>query len=534
MKINLRKFCVLAFIAFFLVNCPPVQAQEQATETTVDVPITVDKGPEDALDRGNPRSSIISYLGAASEFNWEKAAEYLDLRNLPSDIQEVGGPELARQFNHVVSRTVWLDRLSVSDSPQGLQGDDLPAYRDELMRINGEDGEIPIWMQKVPRADGVMIWKLSNRSVARIPELYDLYSYSAPIEKVRGWFPVDASFLGLEAFKWFIMIVVALVFWPVLYLIGRLLARLFSSPEKDIYPLIRGVFTGPAVLISTILIANATVEQLGLSAYAQQVMQARTLATLAIIWGLWSVINLIKSYQQEKLTKLGRPGAAKLMQPLTTVVKMMIFIFGLLFWLNNIGVNITAVLAGLGVGGLAVALALQKPIEDMMGALTIFSQASIRVGDFCRYGTEMGTVEDIGLRTTRLRTLTNTVVSVPNARIASVEVENLSYRTKIRYWPTLRLRYDTTPEQILTIRDRITESLEQNEQVHEDPLRVRFTDFDNDAILIKVHSFIKTTDFAVFLGIAEDINIQIMEIVKSAGASFALPGRAIYMEGDKA
>jgi MscS family membrane protein len=85
-----------------------------------------------------------------------------------------------------------------------------------------------------------------------------------------------------------------------------------------------------------------------------------------------------------------------------------------------------------------------------------------------------------------------------------------------------------------TIRDRITESLEQNEQVHEDPLRVRFTDFDNDAILIKVHSFIKTTDFAVFLGIAEDINIQIMEIVKSAGASFALPGRAIYMEGDKA
>jgi len=150
-----------------LVNCLPVQAQEQATKTTVVVPITVDKGPEDALDRGNPRSSIIGYLTAASEFNWEKAAEYLDLRNLPPDIQEIDGPELARQFNHVVSRSVWLDRLSVSDSPQGLQGDDLPAYRDELMRINGEDGEIPTWLQKVPRADGVMIWKLSNRSVAR-------------------------------------------------------------------------------------------------------------------------------------------------------------------------------------------------------------------------------------------------------------------------------------------------------------------------------------------------------------------------------
>ena len=97
-------------------------------------------------------------------------------------------------------------------------------------------------------------------------------------------------------------------------------------------------------------------------------MQARTLYTLALVWVLWSVINLVKSYQQEKLYKLGRPGAAKLLQPLTTLVKIMIFIFGLLFWLNNIGVNITTVLAGLGVGGLAVALALQKPIEDMMGA----------------------------------------------------------------------------------------------------------------------------------------------------------------------
>jgi len=213
MKISLRKLRVLAFIAFFLVNCLPVQAQEQATKTTVVVPITVDKGPEDALDRGNPRSSIVGYLTTASEFNWEKAAEYLDLRNLPPDIQEVGGPELARQFNHVVSRSVWLDRLSISDSPQGLQGDDLPAYRDELMRIPGEDGEIPIWMQQVPRVDGVMIWKLSNRSVARIPELYDLYSYPALIEKVRGWFPDDVSFLGLEAFKWFIIIVVALVCW---------------------------------------------------------------------------------------------------------------------------------------------------------------------------------------------------------------------------------------------------------------------------------------------------------------------------------
>jgi len=531
---NPHKLFVLTFVSSVLINCLPVQAQEQPTVTTLAVPVVVDKGPEDALDRGNPRSSIIGYLNAASEFNWEMAAEYLDLRNLPPEIEEIGGPELARQLNHVISRAVWLDQLSVSDSPEGLQGDDLPAFRDELMKVKGEDEEVPIWLQRVPRPDGVMIWKLSNRSVARVPELYDFYSYPAWVEKIRSWFPADSSFLGLEAFKWFILIAIALVFWPVYRLIGILLARLFSSPDKEIYPLIRNIFTGPGVLIAILLTLGMVVDRLGAGALAQQVMNAQTLNTLAIVWVLWAISNLVKTYQQEKLNRVGRPGAARLMQPLTTLVKILIFIFGLLFWLNNIGVNITTVLAGLGVGGLAVALALQRPIEDMMGALTIFSQASFRVGDFCRYGNEMGVVEDIGLRTTRLRTLTNTVVSIPNARIASVEVENISYRTKIRYWPTLRLRYDTTPDQLRSIMTGIKEALEQNEQVDEDPLRVRFTDFDDDALLIKVHSFVKTTDFAEFLGIAEEINIQIMEIVKSAGASFALPGRAIFMEGDKA
>ena len=522
--------------ALIFLNPTATQAQEETTPdaVTVAVPVPVDKGPEDALNRGNPRSSILGYLAAASEFNWEKAAKYLDLRNLPGSVAEIGGPELARQLNHIISRAIWLDGYSVSDKPDGLQGDGLPAYRDELFAVQGKEGEVHIWLQRVPRGDGADIWKVSNRSVAEIPDLYDFYSYPAPVERIRGWFPEDSSWLGLELFKWFILLVISLISWPIYYFFGIILSRVFSSPKKDTYTLVRKIFTGPLVLVSIVLTLGITLDRLGAGSVAQQVIQAKTLSTIAIVWVLWSIANLVKGYQQAKLTKAERPGAAKLMQPLTTLVKILIFLFGLLFWLNNIGVNITTVMAGLGVGGLAVALALQKPIEDMMGALTIFSQAPIRVGDFCRYGTEMGVVEDIGLRTTRLRTLTNTIVSIPNSTIASVEVENLSYRTKIRYWPTLRLRYDTTQEQVRTVLQGIREVLEQNEMIYEDPLRVRFTDFDDDAILIKVHSFVKTTDFNEFLKVAEEINFQIMDIVKSAGTSFALPGRAIVMEGDKA
>ena len=531
MNIPQNFWAVIAVV--ILLSFSSAQAQEVQPESTVNaVPATIDMGPEDALGRGNPRGSIVGYLKAASDFQWEKAAEYLDLRNLPGQVSEIGGPELARQFNHILSRAVWFDDYSVSDAAGGARGDGLPEYRDELLIITTSEGQVPIWMQQVPRGDGEKIWKISNRSVALIPELYDEFSFSAPVERIRNWFPEDAAFLGIEAFKWFIVFAVSVLSWPVFYLIGWLLSRLFSSPEKEIYPLVKKVFTGPLVLIGILIMGQKAIVQLGAGAYAQEILKAQTLNTVAVVWVFWAILNLTKQYQQTKLTAAGRPGAAKLMQPLTTLFKLLTLVFGLLFWLNNIGVNITTVLAGLGVGGLAVALALQKPLEDMMGALTIFTQATIRVGDFVRYGTEVGNVEDIGLRTTRLRTLTNTVVSVPNARIASVETENLSFRTKIRYWPTLRLRYDSSPEQLKTVLKGIHASLEQHPQVYDDPVRVRFTDFDDDAILVKVHSFIKTTDFTEFLKVAEDLNFQIMEVVRSAGAAFALPGKSIYMEGE--
>jgi len=524
-------FSNLFFISTLLISVPSI-AQEQAPGATTEVVPVVDKGPEDALHRGTPRGSIVGYLEACAAFDFELAAEYLDLRNLPHEAEEIGGPELARQLNHVLSRAVWLDDYMVSDSPDGVKGDGLPDYRDQLVVIKTREGEVSMWMQHVPRGDGEMIWKLSNRSVALIPDLYDEFSYPPGVETIRDWFPQDASFLGFEAFKWFIIIVAGLLSWPIFYFIGLLLARLVSSPKRPTYLLWRKVLTGPLVAVAILILANYIVGRLGIGAIAQEIMEAKTLITLVMVWALWSISSLFKKHQQEKLTKLGRPGAAKLMQPMTTFAKMLILMLGGLFWLSNMGVNISTVLAGLGVGGLALALALQKPLEDMMGALTLFTQAPIRVGDLCRYGTIMGVVEDIGLRSTLIRTLTNTLVHVPNARIAHIEIENFSSRTKIRFWPTLRLRYDTTPEQLRTVLNNILEMLEQHERVHDEPVRVRFTEFDEDAILIKVHSFMKTTDFPESLEIGEDLNIRIMEIVQDAGASFALPAKSIYMEGE--
>ena len=504
-------------------------AQESA-ETPPDESGQIE-APDDALGRGTPRSSIRGFLAASDALNWEEAAEYLDMRNLPRDVRSIGGAELARQLSHVVSR-VWLDEVIISDKPEGMRGDGLPVYRDELVRIPMPEGDAVLWMQRVPRGDGESIWKISNRSVALIPELYDEYSYSKPVERIRGWFPGDLAFLGIEAFKWFILAIVAAVGWGVFYLLGLVLARLFSKPGQDNYVHVRKLFTGPLVFLAILISAGVALRELGAGEYARHIMKTNTLLTLAVVWFAWALIDLYRNIKQHRLITIGRPGAAKLLQPMSTLVKIVVVLFGLLFWLNNLGVNITTVLAGLGVGGLAVALALQRPIEDLMGALTIFSQASVRVGDLCRFGSNVGWIEEIGLRTTRVRTLTDSVVSVPNSQFAYMELDNLTFREKIRYWPTLRLRYDTRLDAIERIRERITALLEADEHVYVEPVRVRFTDFDNDAILLKVHAFLKTNDYATALEYQERLNLGIMAIVEEEGARFALPGLSVYLEGE--
>jgi len=532
MKTSLVTFALWLTLVF---TAPAICAQQQSTQTGAsagDTAVVEEQAPGDALNRGTPRGSIRGFILACEAFEFERASEYMDLEGLPGDVENLGGAELARRLYQVLSRAVRFDNYSLSERPDGLQGDGLPRDRDELVRIPTDDGVETLWMQRVPRADGELIWKISNTSVALIPELYRVYSYPPAVERIRAWFPVDLSFLGVEAFKWFIGLLLSLLAWPLLHLLGIALSRVFSRPENSSYPLVRKIMTRPMVALGALFVLGATLNQLGLGAVAQKVSEARTLLTIVLVWTIWSVANLFRNHHAEKLAAQGRPGAARLMRPMTTFVKILILLLAVLFWLNNIGVNITTVLAGLGVGGLAVALALQRPIEDLMGALTIFSQASLKVGDFVRYGDVFGTVEDIGLRTTRLRTLTNTVVSVPNALIAHREVENLSYRTKIRYWPTLRLRYDTSPGQLRQITTGIAAMLMEQERVHDDPVRVRVTDFADDAILIKVHCFLDTTDFTESLEIGEALNLRIMEIVQSAGARFALPGRSIQLEGD--
>jgi len=275
---------------------------------------------------------------------------------------------------------------------------------------------------------------------------------------------------------------------------------------------------------------NTIATSLGRGATAEAIQRLSPVPLLVTIWLMFSGINLMRDIYSTRLQQRDRSGAAVLLRPASNAIKLLIGIGATLIYLDQLGVNITTVLAGLGVGGIAVALALQKPMEDVFGAITLYTQQPVRVGDFCRIGNEMGTIEEIGLRTTRLRTLANTLIAIPNSRLANEPIDNISARKKILYRPILRLRYDTTPKQLRHILDGIRELFNSHDRVLQDNHRVRFKEIADDALLIEVYGYLDTKDWSVYLELAEELNMRILEIVAQAGTTLSLPARTLHIE----
>src|SRR6476620_1752826 len=191
--------------------------------------------PDDPLGRGTPRSSVRGFLGAAKDRNYVQAAEYLDLRNLPSGLTESQGPELARQLRIVLDRTLWIDVELLSTNPEGEPSDNLPVVRERVGRIAAEGKTYDLLLQRVPRGDGVYIWKFSDATVAEIPERYQQFGYGQLERIVPAWM-FDVAFLGINLWLWAAVIGLGILLYPVAMLVTRVVAaalRLFNAEFAD-------------------------------------------------------------------------------------------------------------------------------------------------------------------------------------------------------------------------------------------------------------------------------------------------------------
>lgn len=469
--------------------------------------------PQDDFERGQPRSAIGGYLSAMRSGDLTLATNYLDYRNLSEKTLSVGKEELARQLGVVLNRTLWVDLNSISISKEGRKNDNLPSYRELVGQVEYEGNEVDILLQRIPRIDDkVRIWKISNATVEKIPRLFKRYSYSPLGELLAKKLPAVDLF-GVMLWQWFYFTLMITLYYFLAKILTWIVAfgikRVYKTVSEDLLRFIKQ----PVALLMAVIFARNFHDEANVTIALKAVTEGSTLLIIAWCWVFFRFIDLMKLLLAEKFIAQDKPLAVYLLRPAGTVIKIIILSIAALNWLENLGFNASTLLAGLGIGGLAIALAAQKTVENIIGAITLYTSAPIKIGNFCRFGNSLGVVEEIGLRATRIRTLDRSVIYVANAKFIDMNIENYSEREKIAFKPKIFLAPNTPKENLDALLVSIRAMLSTTESLGEAPLRSHFKAYTIYGLELDILAYVKTTDFDVYLDEINQLNLNILALL---------------------
>ncbi len=469
--------------------------------------------PRDEYERGQPRSAMAGYLRAMRSADLALASNYLDYRNLSEKTLNVGKEELARQLGVVLNRTLWVDLNSISAKKEGRLNDNLPSYRELVGKVEYQDNDIDILLQRIPRAeDRVKIWKISNATVEKIPRLFKRYSYSPLGEFLAKKLPAIDLF-GVMLWQWFYFTLMLSLYYFIAKVFTWLTAFGIKRAYKKVSNEVLTFIKEPVALLMAVILARNFHDEANVTIALKAVTEGSTLLTIAWCWVFFRFIDLMKKILADKFIAQDKPLAVYLIRPAGTVVKLVVFTIATLNWLENLGFNASTLLAGLGIGGLAIALAAQKTVENIIGAITLYTSAPIKIGDFCRFGNSFGVIEEIGLRSTRIRTLDRSVIYVANAKFIDMNLENFSEREKIAFRPKIFLAPNTSKENIDALLEAIKALLNDTESIASSPLRAHFKAYTIYGLELDILAYVKTTNFDVFLDEINQLNLNILALL---------------------
>ena len=263
--------------------------------------------------------------------------------------------------------------------------------------------------------------------------------------------------------------------------------------------------------------------------FIKQVINSMIVYTL--FWAILNVIEALKELAYTATEKFNPDLSREMGNFILTLLKIFIGGIGLAAILTVWGINVTALIASLGLGGLAFALAAKDTASNLFGSFALLADKSIRIGEWVKVGGVEGVVEDVGMRTTKIRSFQKTLITVPNQLVANQPIENFSRRGIRRIKLHIGLTYGTTSEQILKIKQDIESMLRNHEGISQkDSLLVYFDSFGASSLDIFIYTFTATANWAKYLEIREDIHVKIMQIVEANGSGFAFPSQSIYVE----
>jgi MscS family membrane protein len=487
----------------------------------------------DPYGRESPHSAFLGFIQAAQRRDETAASEYL---KWPASGIKPSREELVPQLKLLLDQAFNADVEKLSRSPLGAVDDGLPANLEKAGQITVGDESVDVLMVRVETEKFGAVWLFSPQTLRQVPRLYrDL--------KVPGFEENLPAFLRARvgsAHLWQYLGLLALL--PLLFGIARVVVAVILKPVRafldrqgwqgDLRAALKGARAPFALVLALVLHRVATgflyLPLLFRYRYSRLFIPA---IVAAVTWLLFRVIDAFYGTAQGRLTAAGaapRPTITLARRLMKSGVLLVMALLVLQLW----GVNLTAALAGLGLGGVAFAFAARTSIENVFGGFYVLGDRVFRVGDFCKVGDVIGLVDDVTLYTTCLRTPDRTVVTVPNGTLLTARIENYSRRDKFWFHHTIGLRYETTPAQMRAALVGIRELLASDPRMSPGDTRVRFRAFGAYSLDVEIFAYILAADYFAYLEVQEDLLLKLMEVVAAAGTSVAFPSQTLYVGRD--
>jgi MscS family membrane protein len=485
----------------------------------------------DQLGRDTPSGAVFGFLQVTQAGNYKTAADYLQMSAVRRPTQ---GPELAEKLKKLMDSSFVGSPRQISKNRDGSPEFGTLDQQTIGVFSNGE-GDVPVVLVRVSDPNSGKIWLFSADTLSKVPELYD----NLEAHQVESKLPQDLvrHVLGMPLWQWLALLAaipvaigIGWAFALLLTIPRRLWLKFRNRPNLNAY---RGMRTPLLVTVSAI--AHRVIASYFGLPLLPRLYYYRTIAVVISIGFFWFLLRANSLGMQRLRThaiSAGRIGTGTLMVLGERLLAALVVILAILAIFAILGFNLTTLLAGLGIGGIAIAFAAQKTLENLFGGISVLADEVIRVGDSCRFGDRVGTVEDISLRSTRIRTTERTELSIPNGALATMNIENLTRRDKILFNPTLAVRYETSADQLRYLLAEVRRMLLEHPKVESDSARIRFASFDNSGLSLEIFSYVLTRDFAEFTAIREDLLLRIMDIVEKSGTGFAFPSRTVYFSRD--
>lgn len=534
-------------------SLPGTEAAEEVSETPA----------PDPFGRETPRAAVTGLLQALADADYLRAAQYfpatestqtdreasaavetdsvdqaIEEESLESTVSPDTRRDLERAADLARKLQIALDRGGsllpfpvLSNKATGAVDDGLAEDFEQVGSLSEDEAGAPILLQQVT-VDGATQWRIA-------PETADAIEQFVPAEDVEQVVAEEeVSVAGAPLLDWLKLIGLALLAFAVFRLLAGLIMVLLRRAIADhdtsaIYRFLHAAMP-PLSLYLAVLTFYATAGGFEVSIVARQTLlrYAAIVAWIALAWFALRLVDAIARVATGRMHRAERRQAVTIVSFLRRGVKVLLMAIAAVAVLDTVGLDVTTGIAALGIGGLALALGAQKTIENLVGSVTLIADKPVQVGDAAQIGDVFGTVEDIGMRSTLVRTLNRTLVSIPNGYLASERIENYALRDRFLFHQTIGVTYDTDSEQMESLLRELRTIIADDGNIIDDDARVRFHGFGDSALQIEIFAYFNTRSYPESLAMQETLLFAIMRKLDELAIDFAFPTQTIHLQHD--